>query len=199
MMRRLLYAAALLGFCAAPAPAYIEALTSLSGVVKESDVVAKAMIDAVSLDKKVVILKVAKPVKGKPAYERVRIDLNAGEGWHPDAVLRHAVVGTPVTLFYKKAENSELAALSLIYVNRFFLAARGDDPMWRFTKIELGMNKVFTGTPDELAELVVKIFSGRSKPPTPNAQLKPWTKDALDILPLPPREGEAWTPFEPGK
>ena len=192
-------AALLLLALAAPAPAYIEALTSLSGVVKESDVVAKASVDAVSLEKKVIILKVAKPVKGKPAYEKVRIDMNAGEAWHPDAVLRHAVVGTPVTLFYKKAENSELAALSLIYVNRFFLAARGDDPMWRFTKIELGMNKVFTGTPDELAELVGKIVSGRSKPPAPNATLKPWTKDALDILPLPPKDGEPWPPFEPGK
>jgi hypothetical protein len=197
-MRSLLVLPLLLGLCL-PAPAYIEALTSLSGVVKESDVVARASVDAVSLEKKVVILKVAKPIKGKPAYERVRIDMNAGEAWHPDAVLRHAVVGTPVTLFYKKAENSDLAALSLIYVNRFFLAARGDDPMWRFTKIELGMNKVFTGTPDELAELIGKIVSGRSKPPVPNATLKPWTKDALDVLPPPPKEGEAWPVFEPGK
>src|SRR5687768_12335838 len=118
-----LRAALLLAILGTPAFGYIEALTSLSGVVKESDVVAKATVDAVSLDKKVVILKVVKPVKGKPAYERVRIDMNAGEAWHPDAVLRHAVVGTPVTLFYKKAENSDLAALSLIYVNRFFLAA----------------------------------------------------------------------------
>lgn len=184
---------------ALPAPAYIEALTSLGGVIKESDVVLRGTVDAVSLEKKVVILKVGAPVKGQTSYERIRIDLNAGEAWHPDVVLKHAVVGTPVSIFYKKAENSEQAHLAMIYLNRIFLSALGGDPVWRFTKIETGMNKVYLGTPPELADLVARIQTGRAKAPAPVATLKPWTKEALEALPLPPKAGEAWTPLEAAK
>jgi hypothetical protein len=184
---------------ALPATAYIEALTSLSGVVKESDVVVRGTIDAVSAEKKLLILKVGKTVKGKTAYEKIRLDLNGGEAWHPDAVLRHAVAGTPVSIFYKKAENAEHAALALIYLNRFFLAARGEETVWRFTKIETAMNKVWLGTPEELADLIGKIHAGRAKAPAPAAQLKPWTKEALEALPLPPKEGEPWPAYEPAK
>ena len=180
-----------------PAPAYIEAPSSLAVLLKESDVVAKGAVDAVSLEKKVVILKVGKAVKGKTSYEKIRIDLGTGEGWQPASALRHAVAGTPVSIFYKKADNAETAAAGIVYLNRFFFMAQGGD-VWRFSKIELGMNKVFTGTPDELADLVAKVHAGRAKAPTA-ADLKPWTKDALDALPLPPKAGETWPPFEAGK
>src|SRR5206468_12582395 len=66
---------------ALPALAYIEALNSLKGVFQESDVIARGVIDAVSSEKKVVVLKVVKPLKGKCAYERIRINLGAAEGW----------------------------------------------------------------------------------------------------------------------
>ena len=199
MITRLALAAVALLSLALPALAYIEALTSLSGVVKESDVVVRGTVDAVSLEKKVLILKVGAPVKGKTTYERIRIDMNAGEAWHPDVALKQAVVGTPVAIFYKKAENSEQAQLAMIYLNRCFLSAQGGDPVWRFSKIETGMNKVYLGTPVELADLVGRIQTGRAKAPAPSATLKPWTKEALEALPLPPKEGEAWIPFEAAK
>lgn len=195
MAKQVLCVLALLALSALPSPAYIEAPSSLAVLLKESDVVVKGAVDAVSLEKKVVILKVGKAVKGKTAYEKIRIDLSTGEGWQSEAALKHSVAGTPVSVFYKKADNAETAAAGIIYVNRFFFMAQGGE-VWRFSKIELGMNKVFTGTPDELAELVGKVHAGRAKPPTA-ADLKPWTKDALDALPLPPKEGEAWKPFEP--
>jgi hypothetical protein len=198
MKTRLVLLAALAS--ALPALAYIEgALTTLTGVIKESDVVVRGTIDAVSIEKKLLILKVGKPVKGKTVYEKIRLDLGAGESWHPEAALRHAVAGTPVAIFYKKAEGSDQAALALIYLNRFFLMARGEESVWRFSKIETGMNKVWLGTPAELADLVGKIHAGRAKAPEPAAQLKPWTKEALDALPPPPKEGEPWPPFESSK
>lgn len=196
MAKRSLYLVALLGL-ALPAPAYIEAPSSLAVLLKESDVVVKGAIDAVSQEKKVVVLRVGKAVKGKTAYEKIRIDLSTGEAWQAAAALKHSVAGTPVSIFYKKADNADTAAAGIVYVNRFFYMAQGGE-VWRFSKIELGMNKVFTGTPDELAELVAKVHSGRAKAPTA-ADLKPWTRDALDALPLPPKEGEPWTPFEAGK
>ena len=61
--RRALVLVPLLAF-GLPALAYIEALTSFKGVLQESDVIARGVIDAVSLEKKVVILR----VRITPAY-----------------------------------------------------------------------------------------------------------------------------------
>jgi hypothetical protein len=184
---------------ALPALAYIEALTSLKGVFQESDVVARGVIDAASAEKKVAIIKVTKTLKGKCSYERIRINLGAAEGWQGDAATRHAVVGAPVSLFYHKAENSEKAAVALIYNNRFFMMLQPDEEMWRLSKIELAMNRVFHGTAEELNELAVKILSGRSKPPAANAELKPYTREILEALPPPPKEGEKWADFDAAK
>src|SRR6185503_7839675 len=91
MIKRSLVLALLFSF-ALPALGYIEAMNSLKGVFQESDVIARATIDAVNAEKKVVIVKVAKSLKGKSAYEKIRIDLSAGPEWHGDMVLRHATV-----------------------------------------------------------------------------------------------------------
>ena len=197
-VRHLLLAIPLLAL-ALPAPAYIEALNSLKGVFAESDVIARAVVDAVSTEKKVVILKVMKPVKGKPAYERIKIDLNAGPEWHPDAVLRHATLGSAVSLFYQKAKDSDKAALSLIYLNRFFMTAQPEDVMWRLGKIELAMSKVYCGTAEELLDLVPKVHAGKAKPPEPSAGLKAYTREIIEALPPPPKEGEKWAEFDAEK
>jgi len=184
---------------ALPALAYIEALNSFKGVYTESDVIARGVVDAISTEKKVVILKITKPIKGKCAYERIKIDLNAGPDWHPDAVLRHATVGSSVSVFYHKGENTDKAAISLIYLNRFFVTAQPDDVMWRLGKIELAMTKVYHGTAEELNDLAAKVHTGRTKPPAPNADLKAYTREILDALPPPPKEGEKWAEFDAEK
>ncbi len=178
---------------------YIEALKSLKGLYAETDVIARGVIDAVSLEKKVMIVKVGKPLKGKPAYERIKINLGAADGWHGEAAVRHAVVGAPVAVFYHKAENSDKAGIGMIYVNRFFLTVQPDDEMWRLLRIELSMNKVFAGTVDELVDLSAKVLSGRAKPPAANDDFKPYTRELLDALPLPPKEGEKWADFDAAK
>src|SRR5260221_8405207 len=117
MKRRILALCAVV-VLATPALAYIEALKSLAGLYKETDVIARGVIDAVSVEKKVMIVKVGKPLKGKTAYERIKINLGAADGWQGDAAVRHAIVGAPVALFYHKAENSDKAGLGMVYVNR---------------------------------------------------------------------------------
>jgi len=184
---------------AVPAMAYIEALNSLKGVYTESDVIARGVVDAVSTEKKVVILKIGKNIKGKCVYEKIKIDLNAGPEWHPDVVLRHATVGSSVSVFYHKDKNTDKASVSLIYLNRFFVTAQPDDVMWRLGKIELAMSKVYTGTAEELNELAGKIQSGRAKAPEPKADLKPFTREVLDALPPPPKEGDKWADFDAAK
>jgi hypothetical protein len=184
---------------AVPAIAYIEALNSLKGVYTESDVIARGVVDAVSAEKKVVILKIAKNIKGKCAYEKIRIDLNAGPEWHPDVVLRHATVGSSVSVFYHKDKNTDKPSVSLIYLNRFFMTAQPDDVMWRLGKIELAMSKVYTGSAEELNDLVGKIHSGRTKAPEPSVSRKAYTREILEALPPPPKEGEKWADFDADK
>jgi hypothetical protein len=184
---------------ATPALAYIEALKSMKGLYQETDVIAKGVVDAVSVEKKVMIVKVGKTLKGKSAYERIKINLGAADGWHGDAALKHAVVGAPVAVFYHKAENSDKAGIGMIYVNRFFLTVQPDDEMWRLMRIELGMNKVFAGTVDEIVELSGKVLSGRAKAPAANDDWKPYTKEILEALPPPPKDGDKWADFDPAK
>jgi hypothetical protein len=184
---------------AAPALAYIEALTSFKGVVKESEVIARGVIDAVSTEKKVIIIKVQKSIKGKCSYEKIKIDLNAGPEWHPDVVLRHATVGSAVSVFYQKAKDSDKAALSLIYLNRYFMTAQPEDVMWRLGKIELAMSKVYCGTAEELLDLVPKVHAGKTKPPEAHSALKAFTREILEALPPPPKEGEKWAEFDAEK
>ena len=198
-MKRGILALLAVAVVAMPAQAYIEALKSLAGLYKETDVIARGVIDAVSVEKKVMIVKVGKTLKGKTVYERIKINLGAADGWHGDAAVRHAIVGAPVALFYHKAENSDKAGLGMVYVNRFFLTVQPDDEMWRMMRIEVGMNKVFAGTVDELVELSGKVLSGRSKPPAANEDYKPFTREILDALPLPPKEGEKWADFDAAK
>jgi hypothetical protein len=196
MMNRAALIAVGLAALALPAPAYIETPSTQAALVKESAVVVRGAVDAVSPEKKVLLLKVAKPVKGKTAYDRVRIDLSAAEAWQADAALKSAVVGTPVTVFYTLVENSDRAAFSMIYLNRLFLKAKAGEAAWTFLNLEVAMNKVFLGTPEELADLVAKVVSGRAKAPAPNA-FRPWTRELIAALPPPPKEGEAWPAFDP--
>jgi hypothetical protein len=182
-----------------PALAYIEALNSMKGVYSESHVIARGVVDAVSAEKKVVILKVLKNIKGKCAYERIKIDLNAGPEWHPDVVLRHATLGSPVSIFYHKDEKTDKAMVSLIYFNRFFVTAQPDDVMWRLGKIELAMSKVYHGTAEEMNDLAAKIHLGKTKPPEPFTTLKAFTREILEALPPPPKEGEKWADFDAEK
>lgn len=183
----------------APALAYIENVKSMKALYDETDVIAKGVVEAVSTEKKVMIVKVGKTLKGKTAYERIKINLGAADGWHGDVAVRHAVVGSPVAILYHKAENSDKAGIGVLYVNRFFLMVQPEEEMWRLMRIEVGMNKVFSGTVDELTEVTAKVLSGRTKPPTANDDYKPYTREILDVLPLPPKEGEKWADFDAAK
>jgi len=197
-LRHLVLAVPMLAL-ALPAPAYIEAMKELKGLFMESDVVARGVVDAVSVEKKVVILKIAKSMKGKSAYEKIRIDLNTGPEWHPDAVLRHATAGAAVSVFYHKGKDTDKAEISIIYLNRFFLTAQPDDTIWRLGQIQTGMSKVYTGTAEELNELTPKLLQGRIKYPEPRNDFKPYTREILEQLAPPPKEGEKWSDFDPAK
>jgi hypothetical protein len=61
------------------------------------------------------------------------------------------------------------------------------------------MSKVYCGTAEEMLDLASKVHSGKAKPPEPGTSLKAFTRDILEALPPPPKEGEKWPEFDAEK
>lgn len=189
-MRHLARAAALLAALAVPASGYIEVLYPLQQFIAESEVIATGEIEKVDPNNKVVVIKVAKSLKGKCAYPKFRLNVGTGHDWHPQAAMRHLVVGAPAVVLYNAERRAE------VYVNRFFFqffgdpAAAPDQAWWTFNHIEIKCNRTFCGTAEELAKTVTNVLSGKRKAPPPNPKLPPVTRDDLAAIPVWGQPGE---------
>jgi hypothetical protein len=167
---------------------YVEALYPLAQVLSESEIIAEAVVEKVDATNKVATAKVTKSLKGKCGYETLRMNFSGGQEWHPEAIMKHVVVGQPMLIFYNAERRAEG------YVNRFFFQLYGDagappdKAWWTYTHIEIRMNRTFNGTVAELSDLVSKIQGGQAQAPAPNAKLPPISRDTVRALPAP---GEA--------
>lgn len=166
-----------------PALPYIEVLYPLQQFMAESEAIALGEIEKVDEARKAFIIKVKRSLKGKCAYERFRINLGMSRDWAPEVILKHAVVGAPVVVFYNAEKRGQ------VYLNRFFMQLIGEDAepdkaWWTFNHVEIRCNRTFNGTAEELAKTVTGILSGKTKPPPPDAKLPAITK--ADVLALPP-------------
>src|SRR5437667_8930280 len=85
---------------AAAGVAYIEALYPLQQFMAESEVIAEGVIEKSDPKNKTFIIKVRKSLKGKCAYEQIRVNVGPGQEWHPDAAMPHFVAGAPAVIFY---------------------------------------------------------------------------------------------------
>jgi PA14 domain-containing protein len=164
------------------AEAYIDSLYPLARFIAESEAIAEGTLEKVDAKNKTCLVRVARSVKGKLPLEVVRINVGAGQEWHPDLVLKHLVVGAPAVVF-------STGGRAELYVNRFFLQLYGDataapeKAWWNFAHVELRCNRTFNGTAEELAGLVGDVVAGRAKAPGPDAKLPAITRDDLADLP----------------
>jgi hypothetical protein len=130
---------------------YIENLYPLQNVVSESDVAA-GVVERLDLQGKTCLVKIAKPLKGRPPYVQIRMDL--AKGWNPwerDAILRHLVPGAAVVVFdgirTGQAAPSADKRKALVFVNRFFMKFSGkreerpEKEVWEFEQIEIMLNR----------------------------------------------------------
>lgn len=165
---------------------YVEALYPLAQVLKESEIVAEAVVERVDAGTKIAFAKVTRSLKGSCELPTLRLNLSAGQDWHPDVIMRHLVVGQPLLIFYNAERRAEA------YVNRFFFQLYGDVGVpadkvwWTFTHVEIRMNRTFNGTVAELAEFVARMGAGQPGP-APDPKRPPITRDALRAL-APPGE-----------
>jgi hypothetical protein len=167
----------------AKAGSYIEAMYSLQQFMNESQVIAEGVIDKSDAKTKTCVVKVTRSLKGKCAYPEIRINVGAGQAWHPDAVMKHLVVGAPALFFTNGQGQCE------IYINRFFnqLYADGQPPdkaWFTFTHIEIRCNRTFNGTAEELIKLVGDVLAGKAKPPAPEPRIPPISPQDVAALPV---------------
>ncbi|HVL15003.1 MAG TPA: hypothetical protein VM529_20700, partial [Gemmata sp.] len=79
-MRRLSAPAlATLLLLAAPAPAVIMKLTPLAEILENDDYIFVAAIDKLEPEKPLAVFKVEKAFKGKPAYERIAVNMTGND------------------------------------------------------------------------------------------------------------------------
>jgi hypothetical protein len=180
-MTRILAALALLA--PAAAHAYIEALYPLQQFMNESQVIAEGVLESADPKTKTAQVKILRSLKGKCAYPVLRLNIGAGQEWHPDAVFRHLVPGAPALFFFDGGGRAEL------YVNRFFmqLYADGQPPekaWWTFTHIEIRCNRTYVGPADEFIKLVGDILAGKVKPPAPDPKIPPISRQDVAALPV---------------
>jgi hypothetical protein len=170
-----------------PPDSYIEVLYSLRQILDEADVIAVGVLESVDSAGPRAVVRIDRNLKGTCRYARFTVNFSGGGSFHPQAVRKHLVRGTPVIAFHVESGVSEF------YFSRFFAQAYfdpragGENAPADFTHIETLMNRAYCGSVDDLAELIPRILGGQVPSPAPNPDAPPITETALRDLPAPGR------------
>jgi hypothetical protein len=151
-------------------------------------VIAEGTVEKVDAGRKIGIIKVGKILKGKTDITHIRVNVGAAPDWHPDAAMPHLVPGAPVLLWYYWGDGPKAA----IYINRFFMETyRNQDGAppepgkvwWHFSAVATLFNRTYSGSAEELAQLLPSLIAGR-KGPAPDQKRPPITRESLAALPV---------------
>jgi len=170
---------------------YIKVLYPIQQYQKDAEVIVEGVIESADAQKKTCVVKVTKVHKGKCPYAHIRMNLAGGGQWHPDAAMRHYVVGARAILFYKNDTYRKETWRGQIYSSRFFASlhvkkdAAPETASWDWENLEIHLNRTFNRTTEELAAIVAGGLSGKLKPPAPDPGVPEITKDAVLALPPP--------------
>jgi hypothetical protein len=176
----------------APVSALIERIYTLQEIMKESDVIVEGRIEKVDRNHRTGVIRVTRTLKGRCAYKHIKMNIGVGQGWHVDALMRHLKVDARALVFYQ-AKAGGHGIPCLVYIDRFFFQLFGDGgkppekTWWRFTHIEVKVNRTFNGRAEELTRIVREVLAGKRKPPKPDRGLPPLTREEL-MSSLEPRE-----------
>lgn len=156
-------------------------------VLEQSKVIAEGVIDSVDLKTKQIVVSVGNCLKGTTVIKKIKMNIGVGQEWYPEAMMKQAVVGAPVIIFYKSDDGAN--AQSECYTNYFFFQFNGEikpEANWNFTHIEIKMSRTFNGTTPALLQAVKDALAGKA-PPTPiDLKVPPLTRSELMGLGAPP-------------
>jgi len=167
-----------------PADAFIARLYSLKEVMKASGVIAEGKIESVNTGRGTAVARIDRNIKGKTTFKQFKMNVGVGQSYFPQVLMKRLKAGAPVVFFYTR-KNGSLACLGHsdgIWFQLFGDARAQPEKMWwRFTHIEIHMNRTYAGSTPELIALVQDVVDGKREAPPANPRLPALTrKDLLD-------------------
>ncbi len=174
-------------FLVRPAYGLIEKIFTLKEVVDQSKVIVEGEIVKVDSKGRTAVVRVTRTIKGKCVYKQIKMNISIGQKWHPKVLAQFLKVGSPMLIFYTNPSKKH-GIPCLLYVNGIWFQLFGDPKpspdkaWWRFTHIELLMNRTFDGSTEDLKNIVRKMVAGKSNGPRPNPRRKAFTRKSLQAL-----------------
>lgn len=168
-------------FCAVmavsvPSHGFIAKLYSLDAVLKESTNIVLGRVVSVDDRRRRAVAEIDSQLKGKSPYQKIQMNISVGQRNFPAMLMDRLEAGQPIVLFYR-ANGNQIACLghvSGLWFQLFASHVRDEAKMWwRFTHIEIHMNRTFAGDTPALISLVKDILAGKQRPPAPNPKLRP--------------------------
>jgi hypothetical protein len=174
---------------AASADAVIERLTPLSQFIADAEQILVVKVERLDPDKPAAWLTITETLKGKAEFERLAVNLkgtpskgNTAKDGSDESkqLLERLEAGLPVVLFVTELRKQKVV---YAYTNGTWLqilgVPDGQQTRWAFTHLEPYLPRTFAGSTDELRTALADAIAGKSKPPEPNAKLKPGVGPAV--------------------
>ncbi|HSQ55885.1 MAG TPA: hypothetical protein VLM40_09065, partial [Gemmata sp.] len=193
MPRLLVLAFAVLLLVTPAAPAVIQKLTPLAEILENDDYILLATIDKLEPEKPLAVFKVEKVFKGKPAYERIAVNMTGSEEANKSGdrkiIFDRLDPSRKVVFFVGKRGKNHNAK---VFVEGSWFSVHGtEDPAdktvrWAFLNGEPFLRRTFKGTTAEMVKTIEDGLAGKAKPPAPNEKEKPGYGPAVGKKPEEP-------------
>jgi hypothetical protein len=175
VIRALTVAMVTLAILTQPVWAVIQVLMPLQGLIKDSDTIFMTKVSRIDPDRPAMVLELGAAHKGKPAFNRLPINLTGDKEKHTPELLKRVAVDAPIIVFARQQKKNEWMALAFTNGTWFQLlgTTEGDQTRWAFTHCETYLRRTFKGTTAQLDETVKGVLAGSQKAPPPNPKEPP--------------------------
>src|SRR5579871_4223517 len=166
-----------------PAAAVVTRIMPLAGVLTGQKLIFMAQVEAVDPQKPSLVLKVTEPLKGKPSFTRMPVNLTGDrEGQkekHSALLLKRVATGLTLVVFANpEAAGKRYTAFG--YTNGTWFQMIGyvdkENPAvirWAFTHCELYLRRTYKGKTAELRQVIRDGLDGKKQPPEPDPKEPP--------------------------
>ncbi len=165
-----LWACVLFCMAVANADAFIQNLFPLQEFIDDSDFIFTATVEKVDAAKPSAVLVVKDHLKGKGPFTRIPINLTGDKQKHTPQLLKRIAPDLPLVVGVKKQDNGKYMLLAYSNGTWFQVLGQteGEQTRWAFTHCEIYLRRTFSGTTDELKQILTDVLAGKAKAPAPN-------------------------------
>jgi HEAT repeat protein len=143
-------------WCATPSYAYIDLAPTLAKVISDSQKIAVVEVVEFSREKRIVVLKEVRPLKGEASSDLIRHEVASAQGAAiPRQVLQWATPGAQAVLFASRS-----TALVCVGQGWYQVRAAGSEP-WKLAKDRPDLPLAYYGSVSRLAQSVALMVAGK--------------------------------------